>query len=804
MSPEPQTCGKVIFLTGATGFLGKVVLEELIRRRHELNIQKVAVLIRPTKSTNQTSTVAVRELHVSSRFHDEVASSKCFAQLPSDWIQYVQPCYGDLEKPFCGLDTLVYTQICQDITHIVHCAACVQFDLALADAVRINLHGTLNVLQLARECSQLQHLVFTSTAYVTPHVGQDRFYEELASLGPWSSAQELLDGFSSGAISEGEILRQTRHPNTYTLTKCIAEHLVMKSRGTIPVTIVRPSIIGAAIERPYPGWTDSISALAGIALSIQGGGVCALEGRPETEVDLVPVDFVADSLINETFAQQSSASSLTIVNCVWGVKGFTTKDVSSAAASYFQHSNIRFFDYQGSRLARLYPILWQRLPFSLLKTLCWISRDNVNDKQLTRASQNVDRLDKNFGYFWLNSFGFLTSRPTVPQKYPCFTPQAYMRAAFRGTQQYMMRRARERNLVSTERLIAGKDFHGSSKNAIKLLLTSRANRIFRLATFIAEMALSRMFQKVTFDQQSFQDALENYNPGLSDQKLLILPSHRSYVDFVLCPYLFYHFPGLGIKIPRIAAQDEFSRLPILGWLLKQLGAFYIKRGIGRPDPQLDEQVSQLVEQDEHILFFIEGQRSRSRQFLAPRRGLLRSLQGTGKSFKVLPISISYERIPEEESFLMEAQGQERPRMTVLGLLGWTYKMIVGCVKLGRVHIKCGKMLDLDPDTDVHSLSHDVLDELRTSTVVTTYHLESFVHHHRYLGPWSQSYDLAEIGGQSGAVKWLRKQLEERGTTVLDGCLSADDEHLVSPILEVSLRNQWIHFFLPQWNESAFT
>lgn len=133
-------------------------------------------------------------------------------------------------------------------------------------------------------------------------------------------------------------------------------------------------------------------------------------------------------------------------------------------------------------------------------------------------------------------------------------------------------------------------------------------------------------------------------------------------------------------------------------------------------------------------------------------------------------------------------------MSLFGFLRWTYRMIVGRVKLGRVHIKCGKMLDFDSDTDVHSLSHDVLDELQANTVVTTYHLESFIHHHRRFGYYSYPYHLAKLGSQSDDINWLRKQLEERGATVLDGCLSVDEHHRISPILESSLRNQWIHFF----------
>ena len=39
-----------ILLTGATGFLGKVVLEELLRRREELGAEEIHCLIRPRRT----------------------------------------------------------------------------------------------------------------------------------------------------------------------------------------------------------------------------------------------------------------------------------------------------------------------------------------------------------------------------------------------------------------------------------------------------------------------------------------------------------------------------------------------------------------------------------------------------------------------------------------------------------------------------------------------------------------------------------------------------------------------------------
>ncbi|KAL7930183.1 acyltransferase domain-containing protein [Trichoderma chlorosporum] len=434
------------------------------------------------------------------------------------------------------------------------------------------------------------------------------------------------------------------------------------------------------------------------------------------------------------------------------------------------------------------------MPLKLAGAFCWMGGDHRAVRQLTRAAQNIDKLDQTFGYFASNSFYFTASRPTLARRAPYVKPAAYMQIIFRGAQQFVMRRTRQRNMLSTERLIAGEDVNNGGENALKLFLTSRASTIFRLSAVIVGAALGRMFKRVTFDQESFFDAMEGYNPGFSDEKIVIMPTHRSYLDFVICPYLFYQFPVLGIKIPCLAAQDQFSRIPVVGWLLKRLGAFYIRRGVGQADPELNELVHRLVEQDEHILFFPEGQRSRSREFLSPRRGLLRSLQSTGKSFKILPVSISYERVPEEEAFIRETQEQERPRMNLFSLIRWTYNMILGRVKLGRVHVKCGKMLDLNPETDAHTILQEVMGELQSNTVLTTYHLESFVYFHRRHCQCSSPCAISSAKRRSDAVDWLRKQLEERGATVLDGAISVDENQPVSPVFESSLLNQWIHFF----------
>lgn len=54
-----------------------------------------------------------------------------------------------------------------------------------------------------------------------------------------------------------------KHPNTYTLTKQMAEQIVLDYHGKLPVCIVRPSIVTAANDEPSPGFIDNVYGITG-------------------------------------------------------------------------------------------------------------------------------------------------------------------------------------------------------------------------------------------------------------------------------------------------------------------------------------------------------------------------------------------------------------------------------------------------------------------------------------------------------------------------------------------------------------
>lgn len=90
---------------------------------------------------------------------------------------------------------------------------------------------------------------------------------------------------------------QGPHPNTYTLTKSIAELIVSEYSQRFPVAIVRPSIITGSLAEPYPGWVDNTQAITGIIMEIGRGTIKSIEGDRDLVCDIIPVDIVANTLI---------------------------------------------------------------------------------------------------------------------------------------------------------------------------------------------------------------------------------------------------------------------------------------------------------------------------------------------------------------------------------------------------------------------------------------------------------------------------------------------------------------------------
>lgn len=739
-------------LTGVTGFLGKVVLEELLRRRDELDIARVHVLIRPRKQRQPAE-----------RFRREVAGSPCFARLPPGWVNAVNVIQGALEEPGLGLTRNDRAELAARTTHILHAAASVSFDLPLAEAARANITTSLNLLELARDCDRLERLVYVSTAYVTPHPGEAVPIEEVLAPLP-GTATEIYRSILEGTADEATLLRRSGHPNTYTLTKSLAEHLLIERAESVPLAIIRPSIISAAWEHPFPGWIDSTSGFASFCVLIGMGHLRAVAGRPETRLDLIPVDEVASRMLEEC-SEGPRASHPTIRHAVAGLgRTVPLSDVGKRIINFYsvhqvdRRPVVKYLGPPGLRFV-LADSLHHRVA---------IAAAELRSPSLRRATGQVKArlayLNRVFPYFTCQSFAFSSSRP-LPAS---FDAGAYITTVCRGTYRHILHRD------DTQWTMAGRRHPGHGSD-LRWSLTQRDGNLWiRFGAWLTTKLLRRAVDKVTVDIPSFEAAS---NAAPEGSPLVLVPNHRSYLDFVLCSYLCFARPDLGIRLPHIAAAIEFGKIPLLGRILASLHAFYLRRGTGREDPDLTRRVHALIEQGKTLEFFIEGQRSRTREFLAPKRGLLRCLQATGRTCTLLPVAFSYDRVPEEAAFARELAGRPKPRMRLRALLGWAWKAWRGKIDLGRIHLACGVPVTLTRECDVHRVSHEVIRRLEGATVATTFHLQAYLAGH-------------PIEGLDPA--WLRGAIEGRGGRVLDSALEAPSD--LDPRIAAGLRHQFAHWF----------
>ncbi|XP_045567244.1 dihydroxyacetone phosphate acyltransferase-like, partial [Salmo salar] len=163
--------------------------------------------------------------------------------------------------------------------------------------------------------------------------------------------------------------------------------------------------------------------------------------------------------------------------------------------------------------------------------------------------------------------------------------------------------------------------------------------------------------------------------AIQESPVILMPNHRSYVDFLVLSYILFTY---DLPIPVIAAgirnsdgHEDGGRDPA------SFGAFFIRRTIGSDKlywAVLSEYVKTIVRTGyAPIEFYVEGLRSRTLKSLTPKLGMMHMVlepffKGEVYDIRLVPISISYDRVLEESLLAHELLGVPKPRETTMGLL----------------------------------------------------------------------------------------------------------------------------------------
>jgi thioester reductase-like protein len=337
--------GKQVMLIGVTGFIGKVWLANTLLELSD--VKRVYLLIR-----RQKSNPAER------RFEKIIEDSPVFDplferygdHLPDFLRDKIEVVEGDVTQPGLGLNDEIARNLQKNLDLIINSSGLTDFNPDLRDAVATNTDAAVNILEFVRS-SDHAGLLHLSTCYVAGE--QDGRVSErivpnytprgLASFDAeqeWRSLQQLVKQAEvqaeseevtsglrmqaqskehaaknlQGAALENQIRKNrvrwlktylteagTRRakelgwPNTYTLTKSLAESLIVKYGAGLPVAVVRPAIVETSVAKPFLGWNEGINTSASLSYLL-GTYFRQLPSNESKRLDIIPVDAVCSGM----------------------------------------------------------------------------------------------------------------------------------------------------------------------------------------------------------------------------------------------------------------------------------------------------------------------------------------------------------------------------------------------------------------------------------------------------------------------------------------------------------------------------
>jgi len=279
---------ETVFLTGATGYIGKSLLQTWLERSEA----RLVLLVRGKHGDSPRK----RIMDALASLYPEGDAGRLLTR--------IDVAEGDVSFERFGLDEEHYRDLASRVSHIIHCAAAARFDLELDEARRTNVGGTRNILDFARTCSALERIDYIGTAYVA--------------------------GKRTGVIHEDELNEGQEHNNTYERSKMEAEMLVRESMPELPITILRPSIV---ICDSRTGRASSFNGFYRVLRMYWLGVLKVLPGSPTSALDLVPVDYVTEAVHSIT---RNPASVGACYHLTAGLNNATSlEEISELASRHF-------------------------------------------------------------------------------------------------------------------------------------------------------------------------------------------------------------------------------------------------------------------------------------------------------------------------------------------------------------------------------------------------------------------------------------------------------------------------------------
>ncbi|XP_027761414.1 fatty acyl-CoA reductase 1-like, partial [Empidonax traillii] len=299
--------GKTVLITGATGFVGKVLVEKLLRSSPE--VKAVYILVRPKAGQSMQERVA------------NMLKCKVFDRVREDCPNFhekIKPINAELTQPKLAISAEDEEELLTRVNIVFHCAATVRFDEPLKHALQLNVMGTQRLLELARQMQNLEAFIHISTAYANC---VRKCIEEIIYPPPAEPKKlfDLVEWLDESIIQDITPKLLGEWPNTYTYTKALSEYLIQQEKGNLNIAIIRPSIVGASWHEPFPGWIDNFNGTSGIFIAAGKGILRTVIANNEAVADMIPVDVAINlTLAAGWYTAVHRPKNLLVYNCTTG------------------------------------------------------------------------------------------------------------------------------------------------------------------------------------------------------------------------------------------------------------------------------------------------------------------------------------------------------------------------------------------------------------------------------------------------------------------------------------------------------
>lgn len=256
------------------------------------------------------------------------------------------------------------------------------------------------------------------------------------------------------------------------------------------------------------------------------------------------------------------------------------------------------------------------------------------------------------------------------------------------------------------------------KKPLPVLLKEARRYLNEIASDYSETFVELWDKLLTWLWKNIYDGVIIDRKGLAQVRnisrqmpLVVVPCHRSHIDYLLLSYVFYKE---NIQLPFVAAGINLSFWPI-GYIFRKSGAFFIRRsfkGLELYGEVFSRYVRAMLAERMPVEFFIEGGRSRTGKMVMPKYGLLSMIlrayqEGGINNLGIIPVYVGYDRVIEEKSYVKELEGMPKAGEKTSDVIR-SRKVVKK--RYGHVYVNIGEPIIFNAYLEKLGVTLDALDE----------------------------------------------------------------------------------------------